>query len=63
MAAWERGSFKAEVVPVTVGSGPKAKVIQQDEGMRPDTTLRPIAFPYIGAANLPLNGPGSGPNP
>jgi hypothetical protein len=21
------------------------------------------AFPYIGAANLPLNGPGTGPNP
>lgn len=24
---------------------------------------RAIAFPYIGLANLPLNGPGSGPNP
>jgi hypothetical protein len=24
---------------------------------------RSIAFPYIGAANLPLNGPGTGPNP
>jgi hypothetical protein len=24
---------------------------------------RAIAFPYIGAANLPLNGPGTGPNP
>jgi hypothetical protein len=34
-----------------------------DGTMRPDGTLRPIAFPYIGAANLPLNGPGSGPNP
>jgi len=34
-----------------------------DGTMRPNGTLRPIAFPYIGAANLPLNGPGSGPNP
>jgi hypothetical protein len=34
-----------------------------DGTMRPDTTLRPIAFPYIGAPNLPLNGPGTGPNP
>src|SRR5439155_23483297 len=24
---------------------------------------RAIAFPYIGPANLPLNGPGTGPNP
>jgi hypothetical protein len=24
---------------------------------------RAIAFPYVGAANLPLNGPGTGPNP
>jgi hypothetical protein len=34
-----------------------------DGTMRPDMTLRPIAFPYIGPANLPLNGPGTGPNP
>src|SRR5262249_29253698 len=31
-AAWERGEFTAEVVPVTVGSGPKAKTISRDEG-------------------------------
>jgi Domain of unknown function (DUF4331) len=30
---------------------------------RGNGTFRSIAFPYIGAANLPLNGPGSGPNP
>src|SRR5437762_3231510 len=24
---------------------------------------RAIAFPYVGLANLPLNGPGTGPNP
>jgi hypothetical protein len=34
-----------------------------DGTRRPDQTLRPIAFPYIGAANVPLNGPGTGPNP
>ncbi|MCC6417827.1 MAG: acetyl-CoA C-acetyltransferase [Gemmataceae bacterium] len=37
-AAWERGAFTAEVVPVTVGSGPKAKTVSRDEGLRPDTT-------------------------
>ncbi len=32
-AAWERGAFAAEVVPVTVGqAGPKAKVVSRDEG-------------------------------
>src|SRR5206468_11511856 len=34
-AAWERGAFQAEVVPVTVGSGPKAKAVTRDEGVRP----------------------------
>jgi acetyl-CoA C-acetyltransferase len=43
VAAWERGAFHAEVVPVTVGSGPKAKTVQRDEGMRPDTTLAALA--------------------
>jgi acetyl-CoA C-acetyltransferase len=38
-AAWERGAFQAEVVPVTIGSGPKAKTVARDEGMRPDTTV------------------------
>src|SRR3954447_16948697 len=31
-AAWERGAFTAEAVPVTVGSGPKAKIVSRDEG-------------------------------
>ena len=38
-AAWERGAFAAEVVPVTVGSGPKAQT--RDAATRasaPDTT-------------------------
>jgi acetyl-CoA C-acetyltransferase len=43
VTAWERGSFKAEVVPVTVGSGPKARVVQRDEGMRPDTSSESMA--------------------
>jgi acetyl-CoA C-acetyltransferase len=42
-AAWERGSFAAEVVPVTVGSGPKAKVISREEGIRPETTVEGLA--------------------
>jgi len=41
-AAWERGAFAAEVVPVTVGSGPKAKTVSRDEGFRPDTTLEAL---------------------
>lgn len=36
--AWTDGAFTMEVVPVTVGSGPRAKVIDRDEGLRPDTT-------------------------
>src|SRR5438034_2692099 len=42
-AAWERGAFQAEVVPVTVGSGPKAKTVARDEGVRPETTAETLA--------------------
>jgi acetyl-CoA C-acetyltransferase len=42
-AAWQKGAFTAEVVPVTVGSGAKAKVIARDEGMRPETTADTLA--------------------
>jgi acetyl-CoA C-acetyltransferase len=42
-AAWERGSFNAETIPVTVGSGSKARTISRDEGMRPDTTAQTLA--------------------
>jgi acetyl-CoA C-acetyltransferase len=42
-AAWEQGAFNAEVVPVTVGSGPKAKTVARDEGMRPDTDSAGLA--------------------
>jgi acetyl-CoA C-acetyltransferase len=43
VAAWERGAFSAEVVPVMVGTGAKAKQITRDEGMRPDTTIESLA--------------------
>jgi acetyl-CoA C-acetyltransferase len=42
-AAWERGVFNAEMVPVTVGTGSKAKTIVRDEGFRPDTTAEGLA--------------------
>src|SRR5262245_49900996 len=42
-AAWQRGAFTAEVVPVTVGSGPKAKTVSRDEGFRPETTVEGLA--------------------
>ncbi|HET6572217.1 MAG TPA: acetyl-CoA C-acetyltransferase [Fimbriiglobus sp.] len=42
-AAWERGDFAAEVVPVTVGSGAKAKTVTKDEGIRPDATADGLA--------------------
>jgi acetyl-CoA C-acetyltransferase len=50
-AAWERGDFAAEVVPVTVGSGAKAVTVAKDEGIRADSTpeglgkLRPAFKP------------------
>lgn len=49
-AAWAAGLFNEEVFSVTVGSGPKAKTIDKDEGIRAETTaeglgkLKP-AFP------------------
>ena len=42
-AAWEQGLFQAETMPVTVGAGPKARVMARDEGMRPDTTPEGLA--------------------
>src|SRR5262249_17984353 len=42
-AAWESGAFQAEVVPVTVGSGPKARTVSRDEGSRPDSTPEGLA--------------------
>jgi acetyl-CoA C-acetyltransferase len=42
-AAWDKGAFNAEIVPVTVGSGPKAKTVTRDESLRPETTLEALA--------------------
>ncbi len=42
-AAWERGAFNAGTIPVNLGSGPKAKTLSRDEGIRPDTTLETLA--------------------
>lgn len=42
-AAWESGAFAAEVVPVTVGSGAKAKTVSRDEGIRAETTAEGLA--------------------
>lgn len=42
-AAWDKGAFNAEVVPVTVGSGPKAKTVARDEGIRAETTAEGLA--------------------
>ena len=43
VAAWEKDAFQAEIVPVTVGSGAKAKIVGRDEGMRPETTAETLA--------------------
>jgi acetyl-CoA C-acetyltransferase len=42
-AAWQRGAFNPEVIPVIVGSGAKAKTITRDEGFRPETTAEAMA--------------------
>ena len=42
-AAWERGDFADEIVPVPVGSGPKAVTVSRDEGVRPDSTAEVLA--------------------
>src|SRR5581483_560115 len=35
-AAWQAGEFADEVVLVPVGSGPKARTVERDEGIRPE---------------------------
>jgi acetyl-CoA C-acetyltransferase len=42
-AAWERHAFDAEIVPVVIGSGPKAKAVARDEGLRAETTAESLA--------------------
>jgi acetyl-CoA C-acetyltransferase len=41
--AWETKAFQDEVVPVTVGSGSKAVLVNRDEGIRPDSTSEKLA--------------------
>jgi acetyl-CoA C-acetyltransferase len=40
---WARGLFNAEVLPVTTGSGAKAKIVNRDESVRPETTLEGLS--------------------
>jgi acetyl-CoA C-acetyltransferase len=42
-AAWENNTFQAEIVPVQVGSGAKAKTVSRDEGVRPETSIQTLA--------------------
>lgn len=42
-AAWQANAFANELVAVTVGSGAKAKVVNKDEGIRPDSTAEGLA--------------------
>ncbi|HWG42429.1 MAG TPA: acetyl-CoA C-acetyltransferase [Gemmataceae bacterium] len=42
-AAWDKGAFNAEIVPVTVGAGTKAKIVSRDESLRPETTAEGLA--------------------
>jgi len=42
-AAWANGSFDAEVIPVPVGSGPKAITVSKDEGIRAESTVEGLA--------------------
>ncbi len=42
-AAWEKGLFNAEAMPVIVGTGAKAKSVTRDEGIRPETTAEGLA--------------------
>ncbi|MFO0965371.1 MAG: acetyl-CoA C-acetyltransferase [Gemmataceae bacterium] len=42
-AAWDKGLFQAEVIPITVGTGPKSKTIARDEGLRSETTRETLA--------------------
>ena len=41
--AWNQGVFNAEVLPITVGTGAKAKTVAQDEGFRPDSNVDALA--------------------
>ncbi len=42
-AAWDSGRLSEEVVAVEVGKGKRAKIIDRDEHLRPDTTMNILA--------------------
>jgi acetyl-CoA acetyltransferase family protein len=42
-AAWASGRMAEEVVPVEVGKGKRAKVIDRDDHLRPETTMEDLA--------------------
>ncbi|AFZ37732.1 acetyl-CoA acetyltransferase [Stanieria cyanosphaera PCC 7437] len=42
-AATKRGSFQSEIVPIEVTTSKGTQLIEQDEGVRPDTTLERLA--------------------
>ena len=42
-AAREKELFAREIVPITFGSGPKAKTVAHDEGIRPDSNIEGLA--------------------
>jgi acetyl-CoA C-acetyltransferase len=42
-AAWKQGALQAEIVPITIGSGAKARHVTQDEGVRPDANIEALA--------------------
>ena len=41
--AWQACRIREEVVPVEVGKGKKAKLIEKDDHMRPETTMEDLA--------------------
>ena len=42
-AAIQKNAFQQEIVPVTVGAGTKAKTLNRDEGVRPESTVEALA--------------------
>ncbi|HSM49881.1 MAG TPA: thiolase family protein, partial [Thermoanaerobaculia bacterium] len=42
-AAWESGRLAAEVAPVTVGEGRRARQVERDDHLRPETSLEELA--------------------
>ncbi|MFP4587629.1 MAG: thiolase family protein [Desulfohalobiaceae bacterium] len=59
--AMQEGRLQGEVFPVQVGSGKKARVLEQDEQPRPETTMETLAKlpPVFGHNSAVTGGPGS----